>query len=164
MFKIKFNNFFIIIAALFMLQACGSNKTVVLQRPVVNGCIQSVNIVRNDANIDLPLSYQKKFEGILKEKLYKKQLLSKGSDLTINYRFIQFDKGNQFSRWFLGGLGNAGEGSLTVEVIFLNKQGTEVGKIQTEGKIGSGIFGGSINSAVEQAAEALANYVIKNFA
>lgn len=163
MLKIKFNNFLILTAILLLLQACGSNKTMVLQKPVVHNQIKSIKIISDNANVDLPENYQKIFEDTLETKLYKKQLLAKGSDLSVHYRFIQFDKGNQFSRWFLGGLGNAGEGSLTVEAIFLDRQGREIGKVHTEGKIGSGFFGGSISYAVEQAADALANYIVKNF-
>lgn len=70
-------------------------------------------------------------------------------DLTISYRFIQFDQGNKFSRWLLGGLGNAGEGSVTIESKFFNREGKEIGKIQTEGKIGSGFLGGSFETSID---------------
>jgi hypothetical protein len=78
--------------------------------------------------------------------------------LKIHYRFIQFNPGSQFSRWFWGGIGSAGKGSLTVEVRFLDGSGRELAKIQSEGEITSGAFGGSFDFAVQKAATEVAEY------
>ncbi len=50
------------------------------------------------------------------------------------------------------GIGNAGEGSLTIEVTYADQSGKQLGKIMSEGKIGSGFFGGSSDDAIEKAA------------
>lgn len=162
--KFKFNKAWLILLVIF-LQACGSSKTLVLHKPEVKTNVKNISIVSNTSTTELPLEYQKVFETKLKDKLYKnkKQSFKQGQDLTASYRFIQFDEGSRFARWLVAGLGNAGEGSMTVETTFLDVNGKEVGKVQTESKIGSGFFGGSISSAVEKASEALAIYIQKEF-
>lgn len=162
--QLKFNKAWLILFIIF-LQACGSSKTLILHKPEVKTNVKNINIVSNTSTAELPLEYQKVFEKKLQDQLYKnkKQSFQQGQDLTASYRFIQFDEGSRFARWLVGGIGNAGEGSMTVETTFLDINGKEVGKVQTEGKIGSGFFGGSISSAVEKASEALATYIQKEF-
>lgn len=63
----------------------------------------------------------------------------------------------------LGGIGNAGEASAIIELVFRAPDGSELAKIQTEGKIGSGIFGGSSKSTVKKAAKEAAAFAISNF-
>ncbi len=86
-----------------------------------------------------------------------------GKELTLKYRFIQFQEGSQFERWFWGGIGNAGEGSITCEVLFLDPAGAEVAKIQSEGRIGSGFFGGSIHDALGKMGEEVGKYTVQHF-
>jgi len=95
--------------------------------------------------------------------LYKEGAFQKGSELTIRYRFVQFDAGSQFTRWFLGGIGNSGEGSLTIEAKYFDMAGKELSVIQTEGRIGSGFFGGDFSFALQKAAEEIADYTKINF-
>lgn len=111
----------------------------------------------------IPQEVKDTFEKALKKKLYNDSGYKHGDDLAVVYRFLQCDEGSRLSRWFWGGLGNSGESSLTVEAKFVDKSGKELGKINAEGKIGSGFFGGSFDNAVEQASEHLAEYIVKNF-
>lgn len=83
--------------------------------------------------------------------------------MTIRYRFVQYNAGNQFTRWFWGGIGNAGEGTLTVEAKYFDSQGKEICVIQSEGKIGSGFFGGSFDYAMDKAAKEIVEYTKANF-
>ncbi len=152
----------ILVSFILFLQACGSGKTLVLEPPKITSAVQGIHIARDNSTTKIPLEYQQRFENKLQEKLYKKHVFDKGNDLTISYRFIQLDQGNKLARWFTGGIGNAGEGSLTVESKFINKEGKEIGKIHTEGKIGSGFLGGSFDNAIDQSAEKLAEYIINN--
>ena len=105
------------------------------------------------------------FENILRDKLKESGFVEGVStaDLTIHYRFVHYDEGDRFSRWVLGGLGNAGEGSMTIEAKFYDKFQKAVGKIHTEGKIGSGAFGGGFDNAIEQAADSFVQYISQNF-
>lgn len=125
--------------------------------------VKAVHIASDNATTQVPTELQERFEKKLKDKLYKNSMFSAGDDLTIRYRFIQLDEGNKLARWFMGGLGNAGEGSVTVESKFFDSAGKEIGKIHTEGKIGSGFLGGSFDNAIDQSSERLAEYMVKNF-
>jgi hypothetical protein len=75
------------------------------------------------------------------------------------------NEGSRFKRWMTGGIGNCGEGSSTVEVRFIDntKNAKEIGKIHAQGTIGSGIFGGSMDSSVKSVAEEVATYAKTNF-
>jgi hypothetical protein len=74
------------------------------------------------------------------------------------YRFVQFNPGSQFSRWFWGGIGSAGKGTMTVEAKFLDSNDKELVKIQSEGEIASGFLGGGFNLAIQKAAKEIAEY------
>lgn len=67
------------------------------------------------------------------------------------------------ARWFTGGIGNAGEASTMVEFEFLSPEGEALSKIQVEGRIGSGFFGGSTDSALKKAAREAAAYAANSF-
>lgn len=152
-----------LISFILVLTACiGAGKTLVLEPPKIVSTVQGITIVRNASTVNIPLEYQEKFEKKLQEGLYKKNIFVKGNDLTVKYSFIQSDPGSKFCRWLFGGIGNAGEGSITVESNFFNKEGKKIGKIHTEGKIGSGFLGGSFDNAIEQSAHKLSEYIIKN--
>jgi len=64
----------------------------------------------------VPKEITDKFETHLREKLNEASFKD-NKYLTLHYRFIQLNEGNQFARWFLGGIGNVGEGTLTTEII-----------------------------------------------
>ncbi|MGZ3633869.1 MAG: DUF4410 domain-containing protein [Parachlamydiaceae bacterium] len=98
------------------------------------------------------------FEKQLTRKLYKDGQIQQGPGIKLKYRFIQYNEGSRFARCMLGGIGNCGKASLLVEVVYLDCNRIELGKIQTEGKISSGLTGGSSDSAVQQAAEEVATY------
>ena len=86
----------------------------------------------------------------------------KGEGLTIRVKVVQFSAGNQFERWFWGGIGNAGEGSMHIVAEFFEGS-TKLAQTQMEGRIGSGFFGGSMREAVDKAAEEIAKYAVANF-
>jgi hypothetical protein len=67
----------------------------------------------------------------------------------------------RFKRYMLPGI--AGEGSLTIEFVFLKRDNGQIGKIQVEGKIGGGLFGGSLDSAVDSAVEVVVDFIKKSF-
>ncbi len=52
---------------------------------------------------------------------------------------------------------------MTVLVRFHDASGREIAAIQAEGEIGTGVMGGSLNSALIKVAEEIAEYTKKNF-
>ena len=161
--KFKFANVLIISTAALILQACGSGRTLVLD-PVKNPYQSGgIRICSTQPSTVVPEEIKTSFEELLREKLYKEEGVKEGPETTLNYRFIQLNEGSQFKRWFLGGFGNSGEGTLTTEVIYLDKNSNVIGKIQTEGKIGSGMFGGGFSNAIETAVEEIIKYTMATF-
>lgn len=146
-----------------VLAGCGAGKILVLKPAEATTRVSSVEIAEGASTVKVPDEVKKSFEEELGRLLYAEGAFQRGPDLKITYRFIQHDPGNQFTRWFWGGIGNAGEGSITVEAKYFEASDRELATIQAEGKIGSGAFGGSFDLAVQKAAEKIAEYTKQNF-
>lgn len=151
-------NFGLMTLFLITLTGCGAGKVLVLEPMHCTSQTQTIQIQPTTDTIKLDAAVANKFKKILASKMYAKEKFKPGDEITLKYRFLQLNEGNRFSRWFLGGIGNAGEGTLTVEVTYFDKNGKQIGKIQAEGKIGSGMFGGSFDNAFEKAADEIVKY------
>ncbi len=154
------------LALCFILTACGTGRTMVKEAPAQKKTFSAVTLQRAEDTVVVPEEYRAQFVTKIRALLYGTQekpgpfLESDG--LTIRVKVIQFDAGSQVERWFWGGIGNAGEGSLQLLAEFYDHD-TKLAEIQTEGRIGSGFFGGSMSEAVDKAAEQIAKYAIANF-
>jgi len=148
------------IVALFTLVSCGTARTIVTDPIEFSDHVSGINIKRSKkSSADSNQEHLARFETKLREALFKSGKYKEGGNLTLSYRFVQFSEGSRFARWFTGGIGNAGEGSLVVEVEYIIN-GKVIGKIQADGRIGSGVFGGSVDNAIEKAATEVANYTL----
>lgn len=148
--------------ALF-LSGCGSSRMMVLEPVALKNKPSQVRVIKGNDTVAVSRQAQDCFRKALKRALYEKGNLKEGrqgSDLTLEYRFLQFDEGSRMKRYLTGGLGNCGEGSLTIQVIYKDKAGKQIGKIHTDGKIGSGFFGGSSDGPIIKAAEEVAHYTL----
>ena len=142
---------------------CGVGRNLVVKAPETKVRAASVEFTETNSPVSVPADLKSEFQGKLNQYLYQDGGFQRGSELKIRYRFIQYEPGNQFTRWFFGGIGNAGEGSLTIEAKFLDSSDKELATTQTEGRIGSGFFGGSYSEAVDKAAEKIAEFAKTNF-
>ncbi len=159
--KNKLRSLIILSTTAFMMQACGSGRTIVLD-PVKHPCQPGgVRICATPSSTEVPEEIKTSFDQLLRERLYKEAGVKEGPETTLNYRFIQVNEGSRFQRWLLGGLGNSGEGTLTTEVTYVDQNHHIVGKIHTEGKIGSGMFGGGFSNAIESAVDQIVQYTLK---
>jgi hypothetical protein len=154
----------IIISIVFILSGCGTARTLVLEPVTTNNKYTNVTLIADNPNVEVPADVTDKIESVIKKGLYEKGPFSIGNDLEIHYTFISHDPGNQFARWFWGGIGNAGEGSVAVTVRYIDKSNKEIAKTQVEGRIGSGFFGGSISEAITKAGEDIVEFTINQFA
>jgi hypothetical protein len=128
----------------------------------------SVNVVMDKPTVNVPPEVSNMFRDKMESALFVGEEgtaapFIKGPDLTIQYRFIQFSTGSRFKRWLGGGIGGFGEGSMTVEARFIDSTGKEISKIQSEGKIGAGVFGGSIDWATDKCVGEIVTYTKENF-
>jgi hypothetical protein len=153
----------LVLFAGLMLAACGVGRAMVIKPPEEQVRVVFVQAKEGVSPVPVPEDVKADFAEKLSKYLYSERGFQNGPELTISYRFIQYDPGNQFTRWFWGGLGNAGEGSLTVEAKYLDPNNKEIATINSEGRIGSGVFGGTLSQAVDKAAEKVADYTKANF-
>jgi hypothetical protein len=86
-----------------------------------------------------------------------------GSDLTVRYRFMGFDRGSRAGRWLAGPLG-LGEAQMVLEAEFVDPAGAVLARVRAEGELSGGFFGGSSNSAIDKAVNEIARYARANFA
>jgi hypothetical protein len=154
---------YLLLVGIFLLSGCGAGRTLVLDSSTKKSNASTVNIVQGKSTIDIPDDKINEFHSKLSQLIYDENNFETGSDLTITYRFLQYNEGNQFTRWFWGGIGNAGEGTLTVEAVFSDLSGDKIARIQSEGKISSGFFGGDFSLAVQKAAEEIATFTVITF-
>ena len=137
---------------------CGAGKTMVLAPAETPERFTEAEIIEGKSTVSVPSDVNAAFQSKLAQLIYGEAGFTQGPGLKISYRFIQFNPGSQLSRWFWGGIGSAGKGSMTVEAIFLDPSGKELAKIQSEGEITSGAFGGSFDLAIKKAAAEVAEY------
>ena len=118
-------------------------------------------IAHGEDTVDVEDEYGAYFQTKLGEELYQEGAFVNGDEMTMRYRFIQLDNGSRAERYLLGPI--AGKGTMTIEIIYLDSEGTEVAKIHTGGEVSGGFFGGSFKSALDKAAQEAAEYAISNF-
>jgi len=153
----------VIFLALTVASGCGVGRNMVIQSPQTRIRAASAVAAENNSPVSIPAEMKADYQSRLEKYLYGENGFQQGKELTIRYRFIQYEPGSQFGRWFSGGLGNMGEGSLTIESKFYDSSDKELATIQTEGRIGSGFLGGSYGEALDKAAEKVAEFAKTNF-
>ena len=151
----------ILLSCTAFLAGCGAGKTTVVAFKDTSAKYTRAEIFEEKSTVQVPENMKAQFKGALEKELFEKGGFVRGDGLKIMYRFVQFNPGSQFSRWFWGGIGSAGKGTMTVEARFLEFNGKELAKIHSEGEIASGFLGGDFNLAVQKAAKEIAEYAKK---
>jgi hypothetical protein len=146
-----------------VLAACGTGRTMITAAPEARYVAASLTIQEGTSTVAVPTEVNATLQKLLAEALHGKAGFARGTDLTLRYRFVQYSAGDRFQRWFWGGVGNSGEGSMTIESVYVDRTGAEKAKIMSEGRIGSGFFGGSMDSALGKVAEEITKFTIENF-
>ena len=155
------------VLAYLLLSACGTGRTMVMEPPAERKSYASAMLERAADSVTVPEELRVMFRDQLRKKLYgtaeQPGPFTEGAGLTIRVKIVQFEAGNQFERWFWGGIGNQGEASMQLLTEFLDGD-RKLAHIQTEGRIGSGFLGGSVKSAIEKATSEISAYAVENFA
>lgn len=152
------------LAAAIALTACASGTTTVLAppQPAAQTTYSTLRLESGADTVTIPADARAHFEKRLNEYLFAANSgFTPGDGLTLRYRFIQFDEGSRALRYLLGF--GAGKGKMTAEVVFLDKEQKELAKINVEGEINMGFFGGDFDEAISRAARQVADYAIKTF-
>ncbi len=93
--------------------------------------------------------------------LYAKNAFTEGREMTIVYRIVLYDPGDQGARYLLGY--GAGEGELIVEASFLDSADAEVARIETSGRLTMGTFGGDFRDTYNRVIKEIVAYAKSNF-
>ena len=124
-----------VILSVILLAGCGTAKTVVLEAPDTSTKFSTVELVANNPTVEVPAEVDALLRSTIEKGLFEEGNFAKGNGLQIQYTFVSHDKGSQVVRWFWGGLGNAGEGTVTVLVKYIDKDQKELAKTQVEEKL-----------------------------
>lgn len=88
---------------------------------------------------------------------------TQGHGLIINYSYVDFNPGIRMARWLLPATGIGGA-SFKVRAIFQDPDGNTIGSMIADGTVTAGSFGGKEDVAVQNAANAIADYARTHFA
>ncbi len=143
-----------------MLAGCGSARNIVTE-PIVTNYKSSDIEISSSPGVDIPGEARTYFDKVLKEKAHEH--FAYGNHLKMTYKFVSYEEGSRLKRYLSGGIGNWGEGTLLIQADFTDAQGKHLGSVRTDARISSGFFGGSIESALDMAAEKLVEYAVAHF-
>ena len=141
--------------------ACATGTTKVEQPVTAKHSMTSVTFVKELDTVTVPDDVLAHFDKRLREYLHEEGPFEDGDQLTVKYRFTQFDQGNRALRYMIGF--GAGKGTMTIDVGFYDPQGVKLADIDVGGELSVGFFGGDIDEAVSKAAKEVAEYTTITF-
>lgn len=145
------------------LAGCGSARTVVVE-PVKSATrYAALTIVADTPTVEVPAADVSGFEASLRKGLYDSGRFVQGDELRLVYAVVSLDPGDQLQRWYSVGIGNRGEGTLVVQVRYLDKAGQEVARTQVKASVSSGLLGGSMGDALDRAAQDVVAFTVASF-
>lgn len=156
----------LIILGAAALAGCATSHTIVTQPNGTSVRAKTVTLVYDDSTVGAPAEAETSIKNYMTERFFaqKHPAFTPGPDLTVRYRFVGYDEGNRMTRWLTSSFGGGGDAHMIVEAEFLDSNGATLSKIQSQGEVGAGIFGGSHRSAIKKAADEVATYAERNFA
>jgi hypothetical protein len=150
-------------AASFGLSACASSNNIVLAPNKTQYTSSNVALVYDNATIKVEDKKVALLGKYLEEEIFNgKSAFAKGDGLTIKYGFIGYNEGSQALRYLAGPI--AGGAKMVIVAEFFDPAGNSLAKIQSEGTVAGGFFGGDSDSAIRGAAKKIAQFAEENFA
>lgn len=149
-----------ILLALFF-ASCGASSTLILEQPSQlsyegEAVPASFSIRPSSKRGEVPAETVAAFENRVRRKLVHAGVRG----IQIEYRFLHTGNDEQLERWFTSG---SGRRSVTIDVVFKNAGEERLGRIQAEGRVKPGLFGGSFQGALNRAADEIADYAIATY-
>lgn len=154
-----------------LLVGCGASRIMVLKSEAEKaGRVRTLQINEIKSEVPTVSRYALiRIREILVEKLQASHAFDRitsweGGNIILDVKVLDFEEGDQFTRWFWTGMGGWGAGSIELETTFKEgSSGIEIAKIKTEGTVATGFFGGSIESAYARAVNEIVNYTVREF-
>lgn len=117
-----------------------------------------VQIVHAADDVNVSDGVQLTFNEQLAHHLFCHKGFNHGNDVSVEYRFTQFNRGSRILKCLGGGLSQCSQGSVTVEAVCKDSEGNLLGQVQSEARISSALNGRSIDQAIFETAEEIASY------
>lgn len=154
----------VVVVAGSMLAACAGSSNLVMNPNRSTYKAQAASLVYDGGTVNVEDGSAAELKKYMEQAFYEKGVnFGRGSELTVKYGFMSFDEGSQAARYLLGPIGG-GEAKMVVGAEFFDAAGNSLAKIQSEGRLSGGFFGGDASSAIKKAAEEVAAYAKANFA
>ena len=153
----------LLLAAFSLAAECAGSSLIVVAAPAKKLAMAAVRVVANNSLAAPDPAFAHVFESALREYLYSGSAahFSEGDELTITYRVIRLNEGNAAERNFIGF--GVGKGSIDIEIVYQSREGSELAKVNVEGKIVGGALNGNFETAVRKAAKQAADYTLSHF-
>ena len=159
----------LLLAVVMTVSGCGASGLMIIKSTPIG--IEEVSVIQvNEIKSDvyIPEKACEQIRDIVINKLEKtsafKSVSKNSGKIVLDIKIISFDGGDQFARWFFGGIGDFGEGKIILETAYSNVASkNEIGKIRTEGSIKFGLFGGSVKTAYSNAVDEIVRYTVDHF-
>ena len=98
-----------------ILAGCGAGRTLVMEPPSERRAFAGATVVNGEDSVTVPAELRGRLTQKVQEGLYgtseKPGSFRNEPGLQIRMRVVQFEPGNQFQRWFWGGIGNISAGN-----------------------------------------------------
>lgn len=154
-----------LVAALLLaaaLPACISTSDVRETRgPAKAHKVSSIDIAPERSTVQVAPEAVARFQKFLEDDFYYKHGFQRGNQLKLRWRFTEFDQGNRALRYFVGF--GAGNGKVVAHATFLDEKNRVVGAVEAHGRIVSGMFGGSYDTALRNCTDEINRYAEEHF-
>jgi hypothetical protein len=147
--------------ALLLLAGCSSGKITGAEGPAGNARFTAMEIYRGQDAMAVSAGISKTFEARLRRQLTRSNGFVQGEGLRLLYRFISFDPGDRMTRYMT--LGLSGEAVARVEVRMFDAQNRPLGRVESEGRLSTGLFGGGTDATAENCADEVAAHILANY-
>lgn len=149
--------------SMLALSGCASSNNIVLAPNSTNYTSSKVALVYDNATVKVEEGKVALLNRYLEQEMFNnKSKFAKGQGLTIKYGFIGYNEGSQALRYLTGPI--AGGAKMVIVAEFVDPNGKSLAKIQSEGTVSGGLFGGDSDSAIKGAAKKIAKFAEENFA
>lgn len=148
---------FLPILTLAALTACSSTKSL-NKITIPTGKTYSSFLIKDETTASINEHFRVAFSETLRKELEKRGY-TLGEDLTISFNFLSFDPGNRALRYFVG----FGQGKASSQIIttLKDKEGSNLGTIDTMASMSMGFFGGGDDEPIHNAARDVAKEIEK---
>lgn len=148
--------------AMANLAACSGGKLTV-EQPSSSYRGSHLMLLEYEPSAKVPKAVANYVQSKMDDAFFKgKPPFGRGRDITVRYRFVEFERGNRVGRAALGPL-VVGTEEVAQEAQFIDGQGTVISRVRSRRETRAGIFGGSFYSAIDRAVEDIRRYAASQF-